>query len=297
MRSVGMCILGLVGDPLIPIVFGAVFYGCFTLLLIFSLRILLESRSRTRAKLVLAAVIVVMHATATAHLVIVLVYARLWYRLHGGSPPSAASASTLGLTTRLQLVINFLPAFSWFLGDLIVVWRAWLLWGRKVRISLVVSSTICTIVAPIVYPWNECEGQIISYVLMMVMNAYGVILIGIKAWLHRRLVHGRRDEVTMKTTSERVLLMLTESGVLYNSAWLLFSVGRYTPVRGLNDVMMVSMAHLSGIYPSLVVVLADRHKDISEEYWLPTSPMCFATPEVSDDLEQCIDSPRRASAG
>ncbi|TFY65751.1 hypothetical protein EVG20_g5338 [Dentipellis fragilis] len=296
MRSVGMCILGLVGDPLIPIVFGAVCYGCFTLLLIFSLRILLESRSRTRAKLVLAAVIVVMHAAATAHLVVVLVYARLWYRTHGdGSPP--ANTSTLRLTTRLQLVINFLPAASWYLGDLIVVWRAWLLWGRKVRISLAVGSMICTIVAPIVYSWNECEGQIISYVLMMVMNAYGVILIGIKAWLHRRLVHSQRDEVTMKTTSERVLLMLTESGALYNSAWLLFSVGRYTPVPGLNDVMMVSMVQLSGIYPSLVVVLADRHKDISEEYWLPTSPMCFATPEVSDDMEQCIEPPRRVSAG
>ncbi|KAA1477777.1 hypothetical protein DENSPDRAFT_844990 [Dentipellis sp. KUC8613] len=275
------------GDPLIPLGLGALAYGCFMILFILSAHILCTSSKCgepvPNAKVYLFVAISAMFSVATAHIAIVIAFAGMWPQLQ-----REGSTNDVVLAGRLQLVITFVPVANYLLGALVAAWRAWLLWGRKVRLFLIALWGIGIVVIPITFWKQTCYGQIVGTVLSTVDILSSVLLLALRAWRHKKFIEGELERRGKSTKAEKVLSLLLKVGVMYTVAWTLFVIAKSVPLPHLYDAMLVMLVHLTGIYPTLVVFLVYREKERRDEYFLPLTTVQFAPADTStlnvDDL-------------
>ncbi|KAA1477684.1 hypothetical protein DENSPDRAFT_619087 [Dentipellis sp. KUC8613] len=268
------CAVTILGDPLLPLGLGSLCYGCFTILFILSSYVLLttdQTGHRRKAKIVLFLATFLMFSVSTAHLIIVIIYAGMYPRLQ-----HELTSEDQQRLKWLETFILFLPGVNSGLSDIVVAWRAWLLWGRTVRIFLAVWILSGFIVAPVAYRANVCYGQIVGFTSSVFDNMVSISLVAYKAWEHRQFVKIQLEERRKRTKVERILLLLVQLGAVYTMAWTLYAIGQFTPVVPLNDIMLAAMAHVSGIYPTLVVCLVYRQSERPEDDLPPLSTIQFA---------------------
>ncbi|TFY55460.1 hypothetical protein EVG20_g9307, partial [Dentipellis fragilis] len=236
-----------------------------------------------KAKVYLFVVISVMFSVATAHIAVVIAFAGMWPQLQQN-----ASSKDIALAGRLQLVITFVPVANYLLSGLVAAWRAWLLWGRKVRFFLIALYGIGIVVIPIAFWKQVCYGQIIGTVLSTVDIISSVLLLALRAWRHKKFIEGELERRGKSTKAEKILTLILRLGIMYAIAWILFVIAKSVPLPHLYDAMLAMLVHITGIYPTLVVFLVYREKERRDEYFLPLTTVQFASAEVStlnvDDL-------------
>ncbi|THH14326.1 hypothetical protein EW146_g5994 [Bondarzewia mesenterica] len=168
--------------------------------------------------------------------------------------------------------------FSVHLSDAVLVWRAWGLWDRKIKVIIVLSLT-CFAMAIVGFasagfdirslksgvlmqrPFSPTLLPILAYLLSLFTNILATSLITFKAWKYSRSINaylGNSSPTNIKVGA--ILALLVESGFLYCAVWIVFFVSLFSQNSSFKAAMQVIMVQISGIYPTVVIVLVSLQK-------------------------------------
>ncbi|KAL7277969.1 hypothetical protein ACG7TL_007922 [Trametes sanguinea] len=151
------------------------------------------------------------------------------------------------------------------IGDSIVVWRCWLVWGRDWKmcvlpILLIIASAICGFTQTVYFArakklhsafahslqiWN---GSLFS--LSLATNVVVTILISLRVWYMLRMEGG-----STAFRYWRVLVIIIESGMIYSVA-LVCEITLYFLGSNAFYIVYDPIAQLTAITPTLIIVLA-----------------------------------------
>jgi len=178
--------------------------------------------------------------------------------------------------------------FNMVVGDTVVIWRAWVLYTDRLwflaipclmlTMSLVfaiiditcLAGSGSTVQSSIAAGGALCQhSELISWAFSLVTNVSCTVLIGMKAWEHRRSMRALMTGTSTRTTSERILSLLVESGFIYCLFWLtelilFFDISRDSPAFYLWQLFASMGDQISGLYPTLIVVIVNFQQTIWE---------------------------------
>ncbi|KAI0808390.1 hypothetical protein C8Q74DRAFT_1233300 [Fomes fomentarius] len=207
---------------------------------------------------------------------------------------------TSSVRDRMLCIETAVLAINILIGDAIVWWRTLVLWnGRSRYVILALCSVLVlsTFAISMVGTCQACNlnlvrqaagyGQLFSgtkigaaaSVLSLVTNVTATLLTGYKAWSHATLLRTYFSEGTMITNVERIMILLTESGLVYGVIWLLvvvYQVGINVGDAYNNDTFHANYWGVIGyfvngglvptiaIYPMAIIVLVALKKSEME---------------------------------
>ncbi|THU83204.1 hypothetical protein K435DRAFT_765987 [Dendrothele bispora CBS 962.96] len=184
-------------------------------------------------------------------------------------------------------------------GDSVVVWRAWVIWER--RITLILVPVVCLLAAlgfaitdviclhasslptastiPVgarVCVWAEP----ISWGLSLLTNIISTSLIAVKAWLFRQTIKQLLG-TARKSQAQRALILLVESGFIYCLFWigeitLFFPIERTSNARYLWEFFAGIGDQISGMYPTAIMVLVSLQQTFVEATMVNTQKLSDA---------------------
>ncbi|KAJ7486610.1 hypothetical protein FB451DRAFT_1534526 [Mycena latifolia] len=165
--------------------------------------------------------------------------------------------------------------FNMIVGDSVVIWRVWVLYLTPGSLGHMRSGSDAPNVlhqTAIANGGPVCErAELISWAFSFVTNAACTILIGYKAWQHRGATKALNISVTSRRIStNRILSLLVESGFIYCLFWLtqlilFFDVSRDTPLIYVYQLFAGMGDQISGMYPTLIIVIVNLHQTIWDE--------------------------------
>ncbi|KAK1228206.1 hypothetical protein PQX77_008752 [Marasmius sp. AFHP31] len=175
------------------------------------------------------------------------------------------------------------------LGDSVVIWRAWVLcqntrMQRLVYIPIVMLLTGFAFMvialeclsangygnqSAIPVGAKVCQwGEPIAWGISLVTNFVSTCLIAVRAWEHRQFL--RKSAALKGTRSEKILIVLTESGFIYCLFWLTQLNLFFDNPMELNFVTFLQVFlngvgdQISGVYPTIIIILVNKHRSISQ---------------------------------
>ncbi|KZV59880.1 hypothetical protein PENSPDRAFT_376926 [Peniophora sp. CONT] len=207
----------------------------------------------------------------------------------------------IGINSTVALLTSACLAVNITLSDAIVLWRMYIVWDRaRFTVALsaaLISTTSALAIANLVglagVVNNGTNNMLDSEVLptfgansiglaaaymSLASNVCATLLVGLKAWLLRKELLARRGPASpsQRTTIERVMELLIDSGVAYTAIWLLYlisffrAVTTYSPVHEDRDTpfdpitavahLDAAMAQLTTIYPLIILLLIGINK-------------------------------------
>ncbi|KAJ7613727.1 hypothetical protein DFH06DRAFT_1063711 [Mycena polygramma] len=188
--------------------------------------------------------------------------------------------------------------FNMVVGDTVVIWRAWVLYPRTLWVVaipcvMLLMSFIFSVVDLTCLTgagWSSLtsvasggavcsHAELISWAFSFGTNATCTILIGYKAWHHRQSMKSLN---TRRTSTNKLLSILVESGFIYCLFWLtqlilFFDISRHSPAVYVYELFASMGDQISGMYPTLIVVIVNLHQTI----WEPSSENGSANGTVS----------------
>ncbi|THV06895.1 hypothetical protein K435DRAFT_960154 [Dendrothele bispora CBS 962.96] len=223
--------------------------------------------SRTRRVLLVILILIFLcsAATAVSNLVQDLVQIRQL-----GEP----DYSPMLAKQKASIVATFSTRISYFLGDAIVVWRAWIIVGDvpRARFALgtcllasfvaLIVNIIYTMKQLLIFGFRPQPGpRLMLPTTLLITNIVATSLIAWRIWRYRVEVtkylkygkDGKRGQV------ERVLTLLLESGILYSFLWVMSLIATSNPQPQFYDFTVflgTILPHASGIYPSMIILFA-----------------------------------------
>ncbi|VDB95620.1 unnamed protein product [Peniophora sp. CBMAI 1063] len=286
-----------------PVIVETVLFVIFTAIAVVALYTLIEKGLRTsRTNQALLAVLLttyMMSGTAWAgHLRLVWVDANLAFST---SITAAVDEGLMPLDLALYyanadfLLIHVCTSVvNLLLGDGLVLWRAYTIWGRPrwllylsyalifillclhvLNATVFVAIELPTAPENILYLANidKHGGAVVCGVSMgwtALCNVLGTSLIGYKAWAHRRDLKQMLNGGSRKSYAGRILALLVESGLIYSALWVL-NIPASCPGSGLDSdgftyYWPLIMAQISGMYPALMLVVVAMQKTRFEEH-------------------------------
>ncbi|KAL1730724.1 hypothetical protein EV714DRAFT_272459 [Schizophyllum commune] len=215
------------------------------------------------------------------------------------SPANSAASEriTLLLVSNIAGVVNFI------ISDAIVVWRAWVLWHEeRVAKSILASCMVATVVLglsslalsclAIFNPgYSPVNNNYMMCIPLLITNLVATSAIGIRAWQHRRDTGALLGVKRRRTSVERIMLLLFESGVLYCSLWIVIILSSQGTLKPTVEKSILELAIIiSALYPTLVVILVSLGKSQAETSLDLRSGM--VTVQGMTDLEAGLDPMR-----
>ncbi|KAL1725529.1 hypothetical protein EV714DRAFT_221118 [Schizophyllum commune] len=228
---------------------------------------------------------------------LLFVASTIWFAVNirvevlGALAPFRVDAIT-SLIRRIAGPLLVLARINHISSDVIVVWRAWVLWpdSKPVRLSLVLAI-VGTIAGSVVdfaysyskygvaaYSWNLPDRRanylraFTSIVPVLLTNVLVTALVGVKVWTYRRSIKPALGRAS-QTRVEKIMVLLVESGGVYTSvglmvtllqlAYLVITLADVAGVFHSNLTYMgpagmlgTLMPAIAGVYPTLVVFLS-----------------------------------------
>ncbi|KAF7346630.1 hypothetical protein MSAN_01800500 [Mycena sanguinolenta] len=203
---------------------------------------------------------------------------------------------------KVAIPVEVLWVFNMIIGDSVVIWRTWAVYLHRISaivmpgILLLMSLTFglidlgCTNYAERdVSPPAVCTyAAVTGWAFSVATNVSCTILIGLKAWKHRKIT--RELNLTAKArrmSSEKILSILVESGAIYSLLWLTqvisyINIPRNSPALFLEAVLAPMGNQMAGLYPTLIIVIVNFRRTIWDEepsvvhidnslHWAPNS--------------------------
>ncbi|KAI0808385.1 hypothetical protein C8Q74DRAFT_132964 [Fomes fomentarius] len=229
-------------------------FGISTSLALASTYIIIGKGVHIRAYQLLLAATIVLYASTTIAWV-ANVHGSLTYTRQAtlaGQAVAACDAQTLlnpmqpsRVYDRMMCIQTATLTINIVIGDSIVWWRALMLWAgrsRYVVFTLGLVLILSTFAMSTADTTQACHldlvrreagyGQLFSgtkigaaaSILSLVTNVTATLLTAYKAWTHARLLKTYFTEGTAMTNVERILILLTESGLTYSTIWLLVTI-------------------------------------------------------------------------
>ncbi|ETW84156.1 hypothetical protein HETIRDRAFT_415863 [Heterobasidion irregulare TC 32-1] len=208
----------------------------------------------------------------------------------------------------MNISLPYLALVNYLIGDAIVVWRAWVLWrnspkvmtvpivlwtcsvGPKSRpkfhdntevtfnLSLIIVASVLFGVFQIIsisVPTHRMGimtgySQLASWAFELATNIVATSLIGYKTWTYRRFIRQNIIGKNRKTSIQKILAILVESGILYCFVWIALIVCGTVPISGVRavdagasaDLFLSVSSHIAGIYPTIIVVLVSMQNTV-----------------------------------
>ncbi|KAL1740338.1 hypothetical protein HDZ31DRAFT_76953, partial [Schizophyllum fasciatum] len=133
-------------------------------------------------------------------------------------------------TWRFRVVQSVNARLSYLISDIIVVWRAWVLWPDSLLVKGLLLMCACgsTVGVTLDCVWVMIEPGAIPMaartltrtLTLLFTNVVATGLVGIRAWQYRTQIKGNLGLLTKRTQVEKVLILLVESGFLYCLVWV-----------------------------------------------------------------------------
>ncbi|KAI0302498.1 hypothetical protein BC826DRAFT_948416 [Russula brevipes] len=239
--------------------------GCYTILFAASVYLIVK-RSRDRSSVNKHILIInsFLYLSCTAHFALELVS---FYTLMGYEGPQLSREETAVLTAADVLII-----VTDFIGELILIYRCWLLWSRNhwviiLPIFTAIMSLVCVGIAlhyfPLIYPTRDGTPPSvllsrIGFSLPLCTNVLVTTLIIARIWyLSPRKTHDVLGGRFPTGTGRAAIDIVVESGMLYLVVQLifvvLFAIGH--PAQGIVAAIAVQ---IYGIAPVLLIIRVAR---------------------------------------
>ncbi|KAJ6510676.1 hypothetical protein C8R45DRAFT_964819 [Mycena sanguinolenta] len=276
----------------------AISYGLFLCIGIMSSYTLIRNGLRgQRPRQALLAITLIMLLSATAHLALFMGYMIIQF------PTLAAEyVNPTQTLRRLDISQTWLRRITYFLSDVIVVWRAWVIWGnnRVVHVALaicLVATGATSLTLAVFNTKSEFQGtrysrdtkNFLGTFCLIVTNFLVTILITCKLWYYRRNVKKYLDRPgNANTKVENILILLMETGGLYCVFWILLMIGDYG-YYGPDFEFEWFQPNIFGIYPTIIIFMVSRQMMLSDEVlsksYLPSSNLSDRIPLVTGRSE------------
>jgi len=194
---------------------------------------------------------------------------------------SLVNRHTYRHASEIIFVILYLPTINYILSDGIVLWRAWVLWNRRLLVFIPpLISLVCTLGATIASSAYYLLGYLAIahrhfshlveddslgfhlewaiWFLTVGTNLWATGLIFIRAWQHRRFLRSLSIKETSRSNADKALTFLVESGAIYLCIWIAYiATSMFDPYGsqyGL-DFSRLPIAQIVGMYPTTIIVV------------------------------------------
>ncbi|KAF8262035.1 hypothetical protein EI94DRAFT_1789158 [Lactarius quietus] len=193
--------------------------------------------------------------------------------------------------------------------DIICAWRTVVLWNRDKRVIAILLIFILgtTVAAVLTLTASGSIGVVTglattpgAFDLTMVgptlgTNLLSTGLIAWKAWQRRISVRKHLFEGSVFVRADRVSALLIESGLIYCCIWILYLISLFNV---LPNPGFTVMAFVSGLYPTLIVILVGMQMSPVEHYSTHSTGMRFSSgsaprPPRSDSILRQVVSIHR----
>ncbi|KAK0480326.1 hypothetical protein IW261DRAFT_128467 [Armillaria novae-zelandiae] len=239
----------------VAVVVEILLYGMYTCLFLGSSYLMIFKREKTKVVIVMIVLNTIMWLMSTTHVTITIIKIH-WVYLQG-------------LYSLLALeCVNF------FIGDGIMLWRAWVLCDRRRRILwgssiLGVTAFVTTASALLPLLWDRepltstaSDGVFagvhatIAMILTLSVNVWATSLVAYRTWTHHRLIRSLTGSsfASQFFRQHGILSLMIESGIFYCCTWLATVIVAVTASNGIY-ILFCMLAQLTAIYPTLIIVL------------------------------------------
>ncbi|KAI5887504.1 uncharacterized protein SCHCODRAFT_02638287 [Schizophyllum commune H4-8] len=193
---------------------------------------------------------------------------------------------------RESLASNFGLRINLLLSDIIVVWRAWVLWPDTLWPRLIMAVALFGSVGGVIVSsiflflakltdiafldWLNTSP--ILTVPLFFTNIVACVMVGIKVWDYRQNVKAYIGNAGNHGASiERTLLLILESGVVYCVLWLFLLLSGIEVLSDDSNTVLLSVAvSVAGLYPMIIIILVALEKSHTDTVFHPS-----AAPSVS----------------
>ncbi|SJK99802.1 uncharacterized protein ARMOST_03113 [Armillaria ostoyae] len=257
----------------VAVVVEVLLYGMYTCLFLGSSYLLIFKREKAKVVIVMIVLNTIMWFMSTTHVTITIVKIHWVYQrgterdgntviLEGNNIPP-------GLYSLLALeCVNF------FIGDGIMLWRAWILCNRSrwiLWMSSILGVTAFATTASALLPrlWGKepltsaaSDGLFagvhatIAMILTLSINVWATSLVAYRTWTHHRLIRSLTGAsfASQFFKQHGILSLMIESGVFYCCTWFATVIVAVTASNGIYIVFCM-LAQLTAIYPTLIIAL------------------------------------------
>ncbi|KAJ6630386.1 hypothetical protein B0H10DRAFT_1939145 [Mycena sp. CBHHK59/15] len=247
-------------------------YGIFLCIAIMSTYTLIaKGLGRSKPRQALLAVTLTMLIAATAHLGLHMTFILIQF------PTLAAEyVNPIVLLHRFDVAQTCLRRLVYFLSDIIVVWRAWVIWSDNVLVHcllafclLATGATSLTLAVFNVlsiqhgHHYTTWTQNFLGTFGLLVTNFGATSLISYKLWYYRTNVKKYINRGSGHTMVESVLVLLIESGSIYCVFWILLMVGDFGYYKDFGFEWF--QPNVSGIYPTIMIYMVSRQKTLTED--------------------------------
>ncbi|KAI4517614.1 hypothetical protein K525DRAFT_243163 [Schizophyllum commune Loenen D] len=253
-----------------------VFYGVQTALFLAAMAAL--ARQPTRS-ILLQTPIVILFLTSTMGAIAILIFYTIQVPMFGAVPPDIDHE-----IFQLSIVLSVTDRVNYLLSDLIVVWRAWVLWpdNKLARAALAVCMCGSTVGLLIEVVWafrdygvlEPATHSLLMTVPLLVTNMVCTILMAARCWYYRRDIKSSLGN-SNRTRIESILLILVESGFVYCGLWIMFLILRQTSTSNAEAYGVVKTAFhsLAGIYPTFIVLAVAGQRSAADSTIFTSAPV------------------------
>ncbi|KAJ7592332.1 hypothetical protein C8J56DRAFT_1131939 [Mycena floridula] len=264
-------------EILIEIAVQLLLHGIYSALAIIVLYKLWTNKAPLAARHILIAAAISMFVASTIQISLDLAIYLIQLPTLGFDPPNIERP-----LINMDIFIATMIRLNYFIGDSIVVWRAWVLWTNHPRVRMLLciclSGTFVGVIVDLAFnilfdlsqfsdsPRFSPTGlrTLVLMLPLFLTNFISTLLIAYKVWEYKveikqnlGLLHNKRTKV------ERVLILLTESGSIYCLLWLsvLVFALKSSGVESLSYALMSAILPPLTIYPIIIILLLALEKD------------------------------------
>uniref|UniRef100_A0A0W0EXZ4 Uncharacterized protein n=1 Tax=Moniliophthora roreri TaxID=221103 RepID=A0A0W0EXZ4_MONRR len=271
------------------------FWAIYLVLFAFAIRIQIKRGIRSSATIILLVVSILLFASSTA------LWAMFVSSLLAQFEGFFVKYSELDFDdrftriqiekTKLWFPEEALFLFNMIVGDGVVIWRAWVLCSNT-RLKKLVYIPIVMLSASFAFAIvtlnclaedgfgsqstesdgsRTCQwGEPIAWGISLLTNVTATSLIAIRAWSHHRFLTKCLGQSRRRSQGEKMLLILVESGFIYCLFWmsqliLFFPVVLGTPAQRLYSILSGMGDQISGLYPTLIIILVNMQRSMSDD--------------------------------
>ncbi|KAK7449281.1 hypothetical protein VKT23_013423 [Stygiomarasmius scandens] len=157
------------------------------------------------------------------------------------------------------------------LHDGVIVWRAWILVNRAGRIFLgfcflgIIVGVVNVLIRSIVINALQKPALFALQVAMLITNVVATLMIAGKLWSYRNNV-SRFLHAPEKSFSEKVMILLVESGVVFIIFWIVAQMAfqgvfdhSNVPV---SSIFIYIIIFFIGIHPSLIILISQQQSGL-----------------------------------
>jgi len=212
-----------------------------------------------------------------------------WFSLIGTQIVVFPDLLTDALNNKINDITVFaavLTRINYFLGDAVVVWRAWVIWGRQKPVLLTLAALLLGSFAAAVVDLSLSMSELLdgddvdndsaiklgerSMVLtlpLLTTNIVSSILIMVKAWEHRRFIKSDLSGGSAADRVANILIWILETAALYCFIWLFYLLASFKFFSEITfDVMDSLMFMVAGVYPTIIIILVSINRSQVDRY-------------------------------